>query len=188
MVVCGGVDLAARPYRPTGVAVVKASSDFKFELLHASEVYSNEDIVAYIVKYSPVAVAIDSPLSMPKRGWLREVDYALIRSGFRVLPPAWRAMSELTLRAQRLVKIFENYGIEVIETHPRSSVYSSSCSTVQELLGVLGLNPPRELTRHEADSVVASLVCVYYKSGKALVFKASDGEIALLPRICSQPL
>jgi len=184
MVVCGGLDLAARPHRPTGVAVVRATCDFKLELLYVDEVYSNEDIIASLVKYSPVAVAIDSPLALPKRGSMREVDYALIKSGFRVLPPAWRTMIELTLRAQRLMRIFENYGIEVIETHPRSSVQSSSCGTIQELLGVVGLIPHRELTRHEADSVVASLVCVYYKSGKALVFKASDGEIALLPRIC----
>jgi len=188
MVICGGLDLAARPYRPTGVAVVRATSDFKFEILYVDEVYSNEEIVSSLVKFSPVAVAIDSPLALPRRGGLREVDHALIRAGFRVLPPVWASMRELTLRAQKLMKVLENYGIEVIETHPRSSVKSSSCSSVQELLEVLGINVSRRLTRHEADSIVASLVCVYYKNSKALVFRASNGEIALLPQICQHSL
>ncbi len=188
MVICGGIDLAARPYKPTGVAVIRAISDFKFEILYVSEVYSNEEIVSSLIKFSPVAVAIDSPLALPRRGGLRKVDYELIKAGFRVLPPIWTSMIELTLRAQKLVKVLENYGIEVVETHPRSSVKSSNCNSVEELLEVLGISVFRRLTRHEADSIVASLVCVYYKSNKALVFRASDGEIALLPRICQHSL
>jgi len=184
MVVCGGIDLAARPYRPTGISVVKSTSDLQFEILHVSEVYSDEEIVTTLVRYSPVALAIDSPLALPKRRGLREVDYAVIRAGFRVLPPLWSSMIELTVRAQRLVKVFENYGVEVIETHPRSSIKSSNCSTIHELFSAVKLSIPRRISRHEADSIVASLVCIYYKCGKALVFKASDGEIALLPRIC----
>jgi len=184
MVICGGVDLAARPHRPTGVSVIKATSEFKLEVLYVSEVYSNEEIISSLVKFSPIAVAIDSPLTLPKRGGLREIDRVLIRAGFRVLPPAWRSMTDLTLRAQRLVKILENYGIEVIETHPRSSVKSSNCSSPIELLEVHGIDVSRRLTRHELDSIVSSLVCVYYKSNKALVFQASDGVVSLLPRIC----
>jgi predicted nuclease with RNAse H fold len=185
MVICGGVDLAAKPSRPTGVAVVKATSDFKLEFLFVSEVYSDEEIVNSLVKFGTMTVAVDSPLALPSRSALREVDRLLIKSGFRVLPPAWSPMAQLTLRARRLAKILENYGIEVIETHPRSSIKSSSCSSLQELLGVLGVDLSRRLTRHEADSVVASLVCIYYKSNRALVFRASDGEIVLLPRICA---
>jgi predicted nuclease with RNAse H fold len=184
MVVCGGIDLAAKSYRPTGVAIIKSTSDLHFELLHVSEEYSDEEIVTTLVRYNPVAVAIDSPLALPKKRKLREVDYAVIKAGFRVLPPVWGSMMELTMRAQRLIKVLENYGVEIIETHPRSSIKSSNCSTLHDLFNTVKLNISRRISQHEADSIVASLVCVYYKCGKALVFKASDGEIALLPRIC----
>lgn len=109
-----GIDLAAKEERPTGIAFVNKKRI-------GGIVYTDDDILDFIKEYSPKVVAIDAPLSLPKKGMLRDVERKLIAEGYRVFP-IFGAVRELARRAIALKKKIESkFEIKVIEIHPKSS-------------------------------------------------------------------
>ncbi len=179
MVKVAGLDLRARQDRPSGIAFLQ-----KRRLIFISKVYGDEEILSLLDKYKPKIVAIDSPLSH-SRGF-RRVDRKMIKMGYKVLPPGWPAMRKLVSRAIRLREILERRGVLVIETHPRSSLLSSGCS-IWELMVREGLEQSliRDLSKDEIDALIAALTAYHYMIGDYVSVKDVDGEIILLPRICS---
>lgn len=183
VIYCCGLDLAARERKPSGLTILKI--DNSVELIEIRELYGDSNILAELSKYDRLIVAIDSPLSLPVNNMsYRQVDLELRKMGYRVLPPTWRYMKELTIRAMELTKVLNNRGIVVFETHPRSSLKSSHCNTFEELVNAVDLSVPRDLSIHEVDSVIAAITCVFHVRGRSIVISSVDGSIVLLPKIC----
>ncbi len=175
-----GIDLAGSPRNPSGVAVIEHSRGLR--IVFIGLLYSDEDILGLVERLKPVVAAVDAPLT-PGRGY-RSVDLELIKRGYRVLPPGWRGMRMLYERAVRLAGIMRGMGVEVVETHPRSALKSSGCSDVYRLAEAVGITVNTVLSRDEEDALVASIVALKHGEGGVLVFKACDGEVFLLRRLC----
>ena len=186
MVICAGLDLSVKENKPSGFSIVKSNKRSHVELIVLDKVYSDAEIIDYIEKYNVDIIAIDSPLSIPLNKSYRDVDLKMIKMGFRVLPPTWTYMKQLTMRAIRIVEELKKHSpyIEVIETHPSSCLKSSKCGSFIEFTEKLGITLPSYLDKDEKDAFIASIVGVYYSYGECLIVKASDGFIALLPKIC----
>ena len=181
MVIYCGLDPSASPRKSSGLAFLEPG--FTLLLLLPR---TDQEIIDAVKKYMPKLIAIDSPLSHA-RGY-RKVDILLKKHGYKVLPPGWPAMRKLVNRGIKLKSIFEKLGIKVIETHPRSALRSSNCRSFKDLLGNLGYSEISKiadfLNQDEKDAIIASFVALYYDLGKTVVFRAEDGEVYLLPRIC----
>ncbi len=180
MVAVAGIDPSGSPRRPSGVAVI---IDGRF--VYIGTVFTDREIIDPILGYGARIAAIDSPLSHAP-GY-RRVDIAMKRAGYPVLPPGWRGMRMLVERSLRLADALRRHGVVVIETHPRSALRSSGCSDPGEAAEAMGIEAPRltGLRRDAVDAVVAALVAYAYASGQARVISDADGEIYLLPRLCS---
>jgi len=182
MVIYCGLDPSASPRKSSGLAFLEPGSSLLIFLVR-----TDQEIIDAVKKYMPKIIAIDSPLSHAK-GY-RKVDILLKKHGYKVLPPGWPAMRRLVDRSVRLISIFEKLGIKVIETHPRSALRSSNCKSIEDLLNSLGYSEISRiasfLTQDEKDAIIASFVALYYDLGETVVFRAEDGEVYLLPRICN---
>lgn len=177
--IVGGVDLSGTPKRPTGVAIIREGV-----LIYADKVFYDGEIIDIIKHYSACLVAIDAPLSTAKT--YRKVDLAMKRRGFKVLPPGWRGMRTLTLRAMRIKRILEAMGVKVIETHPSSAIKSSGLYDIVELIrffvevhdwSFMGKG------KDVVDAVIAACVAWSYVQGHSIAVKEIDGEIHLLPQV-----
>jgi len=81
------------------------------------------------------------------------------------LPPRFRSMEKLTLRAVEIVHQFRREGLAVIEVHPASTrkalkILGKDLKIIQEALLKMGLKgdvEKRLLTPHEIDAVTAAL-------------------------------
>ncbi|MCS7107686.1 MAG: hypothetical protein NZ902_06260 [Acidilobaceae archaeon] len=172
----GGLDLAASERRCSGFVLLNRLTR---EAEEARCLFSDEQIVKEIESVGVSVLAVDAPLTDAPR--MREVDRKLISMGFRVLPPSFGAMRELTSRAWR---ISQRLSAEVIETHPRSALKSARVSSVGELLERLGLRSRRELGslgRDERDALIAAVVALCYSLRScSLEIAAGDGKVYLL--------
>jgi predicted nuclease with RNAse H fold len=121
-----GVDLAALPANATGVAAYDGG---RYE---CSTLHGDEEILDFIFNRSPRVVAIDAPLSLPFGRCcfddaccgprkIRTCDRMLVSMGYRVFPPGFSFMKQLTLRGIAIKKRLEARGIKAIEVHPRTT-------------------------------------------------------------------
>jgi len=184
VVTCAGIDLASREDKPSGVSVVKVTEGLDLDLVLVSKALRDNDIVKFVLGYGVKAVAIDAPLSLPMTGYYRQLDLELKRRGFNVLPPSWRYMRELTLRAIKLAEAFTSLGVAVLETHPSSCLKSSGCYSFEALTSTLRIRVPSRISKDEEDSIIAAIVCAFHVQGKSVVVHSKDGSIVLLPRVC----
>lgn len=154
-----GIDLAGKTENPTGWAVWKGRT------VKTSLVYTDNDILEGITSKKPFIIAIDAPLTFPKRGILRRADVEMIKMGYRVFPPSLPAMKMLTERAIRLNKLITEKGYKTIEVHPTSTRKALNMPTkdwrkIQTILKDMGLKGDIEtssLTPHEIDAVTSAL-------------------------------
>ncbi len=123
--VFAGIDLAALPKNQTGACLFN-DSRFACRTLH-----DDDEIIAFIEENHPHVVAIDAPLTLPRGRCcfddsccgtrkIRECDRMLISRGYRVFPPGFSFMKQLTLRGKSLKEKLRGY--ELIEVHPRTSM------------------------------------------------------------------
>ncbi|MCD6242410.1 DUF429 domain-containing protein [Candidatus Bathyarchaeota archaeon] len=177
-----GIDLSASELKPTGWAKIENRT------VKAIQLYTDEEIVETTVKYNPTIVAIDAPLTFPKKGIMRKADREMYRLGYPVFPPLFRTMQKLTARAVKLSEILRMKGLEVIEVHPTSSRKALSMPTkdwrkIQALfkhIGLRGEHERRKLTRHEIDAVTAALTGWLHLHGKTmLVGEPTEGCIVV---------
>jgi predicted nuclease with RNAse H fold len=112
-----GIDLAAKPLNPIGWALLKDSE------ISAKHLFNNKEIVAETVWHAPTLTAIDAPLCLPrdKRQYMREADGEMQGKGYPVLPPRFRFMEKLTLRAEKIALKIKEEGLVIIEVHPVST-------------------------------------------------------------------
>ena len=131
MVRACGVDLAVSRRRCTGYAVVDDEGG-SLTLRKLKCLHSSEEVIEEVATDSPDVVAVDAPLS--GGGRVREVERAMWRSGFKVLPPSMPGMRELARAGEALAKALRSAGFKVVETHPKSALRSSGVSSFGELL------------------------------------------------------
>ena len=148
-----GIDLAVK--RKTAIGVLE-----KYEI-QIVEVYTNEEIINLCSKAK--VVAIDSPLS--HSNGFRNVDKAMIRNGYKVLPPSF--MKKLVDRAIELSKQLGN----VIETHPTSSMKNINMNWKEF-----------HVIKDYVDAAICAAVAMAYDNGCAMEIEANDGKIYLLKK------
>ncbi len=177
-----GIDLAGSAKRPTGIAEIDCQS----MTLRVVKVYDDEEIVKITVTPKPLIVAIDAPLTMPREGYLREVDKFMHKLGLPVLPPLFPGMRRLTERGIKLKSFLEEAGIRVIEVHPRSTlkVLMKKFGKV-DLLEIMRLYSikfsRRRLSKDERDAILAALTAYLYYTNNYREVRARDGTL-ILPR------
>lgn len=187
-----GLDLAGVSKNPSGIATLKDKE------VQASLVYNDNEILEVIEKSQPVIIAIDAPLSLPKSGFSRSADRQMIHHGYRVLPPNFMHMRELTQRAVELNRQITQKGYRTIEVHPTSSrkalqiVPPKEWSTVQEALRQIGLEgdlKARVLATHELDAVTAALTAgLYLKNRTEQIGDEQEGYIIVPKKTCWRTL
>ncbi len=175
-----GVDLVGRPMNPSGFALL---SDQKISM---RLVYSDKEIVELCTRERPALIAIDAPLSLPRRGNLRTADGELIRRGLRVFPPTFAGMRSLTERGINLATDLRTKNLQVIEIHPRTSgvlLFKTPDRRrwVTKLRGK-GVKLKESASEHEIDAAIAALAGALYLQKKTEeVGEAEEGTI-VIPR------
>ncbi|WP_230741567.1 DUF429 domain-containing protein [Methanooceanicella nereidis] len=172
-----GIDLASFPKNQTGVCIYR---DGRFE---CRTLYDDASIFTFIISAAPKVVAIDAPLTLPAGRCcfnddccgtrkIRECDRRLISMGYRVFPPGFSFMKQLTLRGKALREKLEASGTKVIEVHPRTS------------MRILGIDASKEFgkaasTQHEIDACASALTAKLYDEGKCVQVGDSEGMIVI---------
>lgn len=178
-----GIDLARVPKNPTGWAAWKSKE------ISARQLYTDKEIVETTLNYKPTLVAIDAPLSLPRKGLLRKTDIEMHKQGYPVLPPLFRTMEKLTVRAIKIAKEIKKEGVSVLEVHPTSTrkaleIPSKDWKIIQTIFFQMGLKgdlEKRTLTTHEIDAVTASLTGYLYLQGNTeLIGNKEEGYIGIL--------
>jgi len=168
-----GIDLAALPKNPTGMAAYDGHSYF------CQTARSGEEILDFIRQHHPRAIAIDAPLTLPRGRCcfddaccgprkIRECDRSLIKMGFRVFPPGFSFMKQLTLRGRALREQLEQEGFRVIEAHPRTS---------KRILGIEHFEGSHN--EHEDDACAAALTAFLYVQGNCREIGDNEGVIII---------
>ncbi|MEM2282976.1 MAG: DUF429 domain-containing protein [Candidatus Hadarchaeales archaeon] len=154
-----GVDLAGSERRPTGIALLGRT-------LSTKTVHAEEEILEAC--RGAGLVAIDAPLSLPRKGGLRKGDRELIRMGYRVFPPLFSRMRMLTRRGMGLAAKLRREGIRVIEIHPRTSglILFGTEDRRLWLRKLARLGVKRTASEHELDAALAALTGKLYLEGK----------------------
>ena len=176
-----GIDLAGLSKNPTGLALLKGNA------VKTSLIYTDSEILENITRNVPSLIAIDAPLSLPKRGEaFRKADREMVKKGYRVFPPTLPAMKKLTLRAIRLNRLIEENAYKTIEVHPTSTRKAlqmplKNWETIQEILKTLGLKgelETRPLATHEIDAITAALTAtLHLKKQTELIGDEENGII-----------
>jgi len=177
-----GIDLAGTEKNPTGWAL------WKNKVVSTCHLYENQEIFEHLTKFEPILVAIDAPLSLPKRGTMRKADKEMYRHGYPVFPPRFPAMKKLTLRAIGIIQQIKREKLHIIEVHPTSTRKALKISTkdwekIQNIflhVGLKGDMEARVLTPHEIDAVTAALTGYLYLQGKTeLIGDEKEGYIVV---------
>lgn len=176
-----GVDLAGVHFRPTGICFLQ-----RFEA-STSLLYSDEEILDYVLKEKPDLVAIDAPLTLPpgrrsihdlNDSHFRVCDLELKRRGIPFFPITLGPMRSLTERGIELRRKLERLRIQVIEIYPggaqdlwripRARHGIGKLRSGLRQLGIKGLK--KEATAHELDAATGALVGQFFLQGQAQVF------------------
>lgn len=186
-----GIDLTATPTRRSATAFV-----FR-DRASVEGLGGDDEIVRRIAEFDPELVAVDAPLSWPKRRrGLRACDRTVRWLGVGVLPPVLGPMRLLTSRAVALSAELKSAGIEVVEVYPRA---------VQRLMGWVrrGEKPGEEALRrllrtfrvkvevepseHAIDALTCAWVAFMMLSGRAVELGDPEEGTIVLPSACLSP-
>jgi len=177
-----GIDLAGIPKNPTGWTALKNRK------ISACQLYADKEIVETTLNCQPAIVAIDAPLSLPKKGLLRQIDREMHKQGYPVFPPLFRTMEKLTVRAMKIAKEIKKEGTSILEIHPVSTrkaleIPSKDQKRIQTIFLQMDLKgdlEKRTLTTHEIDAVTAALTGYLYLQGETeLIGNEKEGYIAV---------
>ena len=159
-----GVDLAAKPSKCSGFAVIDLSGGGPI-LVKAVCLSGDDSIVSNVDQFKPLVISIDAPLM--RKPFMRDVDKALIRMGSRVFPPNFSWMKELSIRGWRLSVKLMKAGYEVVETHPRSVLMLSGVNDALALLSRLGIEVKVKALRRKdlLDASIAAAVAYCVVNG-----------------------
>ncbi|MFQ5836530.1 MAG: DUF429 domain-containing protein [Candidatus Bathyarchaeia archaeon] len=177
-----GIDLAGAEKNPTGWAL------WKNKEISTCHLHKNQEILEHLTKFEPTLIAIDAPLSLPKKGAMRKADKEMHRRGYPVFPPRFPAMEKLTLRAMKITQQIKREELHIIEVHPTSTrkalkIPTKDWEKIQNIflhMGLKGDLKTRVLTSHEIDAVTAALTGYLHLQGKAeLIGDEEEGYIVV---------
>ena len=179
-----GIDLAGKSKNPTGQAI------WENKEVKATLIYTDNEILEHVIHTRPKLIAIDAPLSLPKKGSLRKADKEMIRRGYRVFPPTLPSMKTLTLRAIKLNKLIAKKGYKAIEVHPTSTrkalnMPSKDWEKIQTILKNIGLKGEIKtcvLTPHEIDAAVAALTAYLHMQGRTEALGDKEEGYIIIPK------
>lgn len=179
-----GLDLAAKPERCSGVAVVDV---FLREVVDLKCLGSDEEILNLLRGFAGSVIAIDAPLTA--RPTMRDVDRLMIKSGLRVLPPNFKWMRQLTLRGYGIMSELKKTGFTVIETHPGSVMKKLGLNNFRELLELLDIRLDRtyKLNKHLEDALIAAAAAYCYLTNCVTAVSSHDGAIYLIASNITYP-
>lgn len=160
-----GLDLAAT--RKSGYCILRNGKSVEFGMLG-----TDDEMLRKIREFKPRVVAIDSPLSLPKKGTMRGIERKMIARGLRVFP-LFPSMKKLARRAISLKRKIAGMGIETIEVHPRSTA---------KVLGIRPEDCPREMNPHERDALLAALTAELFLKRRCEKVGKGKGLMLPLPR------
>ncbi len=171
-----GIDLAGVEKNPTGWAL------WKNKVISTCHLYENQEILEHLTKFEPTLIAVDAPLSLPKKGTMRKADREMYRHGYPVFPPRFPAMKKLTLRAIKIAQQIKREKLHIIEVHPTSTrkalkIPTKDWKKIRNIFIYMGLKgdlETRALTSHEIDAVTAALTGYLYLQEK--IDLIGDGE------------
>lgn len=176
-----GLDLAASPSRCSGYVSLNLKRRLEGELLTAKCLGDDNEIINEVVREEVAVVAIDAPIAPEPT--MRDVDRKMISLGYRVFPPTFSHMRELTRRGWGIYYTLRSMGVAVIETHPRSALLSGGYRDPYEAVHAMGVRVGVRLAGKDLeDALVAALVAAAYVWGVAERVWGSDGVIYLLPK------
>lgn len=185
-----GIDLAAKEQRPTGFCILSESASLKL-------IKEDQALIQEIKAVNPRLIAIDAPLTFPsgrccfelnckcrtKGANLRLADRKLIAKGYRVFPPSFAWMRDLTARGVRLRKLLRKYGYSVIEVHPRTSLLALKWSEadVYEYLKREGYGEVVKAgNKHEFDALICAITAILHLKGETIeVGSKKEGQIVI---------
>lgn len=135
----------------------------------------------------PRVVSIDSPLSLPATGIIRESERELMALRIGVYPCLLPSMRALTHRGIALKVTLESHGLTVIEGFPGAAQDAlgiprkkASPEDLRAGLVHLGLTlPSGPLSHHELDAITAALIGRYYATRRFHAFGA-PGEVPII--------
>jgi predicted nuclease with RNAse H fold len=177
-----GIDLAGVEKNPTGWAL------WKNKVISTCHLYKNQEILEHLTKFEPTLIAIDAPLSLPKKETMRKADKEMYRHGYPVFPPRFPAMEKLTLRAIELTQQIKRKNLRIIEVHPTSTrkalkISAKDWKKIQTIflhMNLKGNLETRALTSHEIDAVTSALTGYLYLQGKTeLIGDEEEGYIVV---------
>lgn len=172
-----GIDLAGDEDNSSGVAILE-ERNIRTDILK-----SDKEIIDLFKSQGPKIIAIDAPLSLPRKGNLREADSELIARGHRVLPPTLGGMRLLTVRGIRLAGALRELKFKVIEVHPRTSGKILFGSKERDdwisKLKRGGWNLESGFNEHEIDSILAAVTGFLYLEKRTEKVGEKEGEIVI---------
>jgi predicted nuclease with RNAse H fold len=177
-----GIDLAGLEKNPTGWAL------WKNKVISTCHLYENQEILEHLTKFEPTLIAVDAPLSLPKKGTMRKADREMYRHGYPVFPPRFPAMEKLALRAIKIAQQIKREKLHIIEVHPTSTrkalkIPTKDWKKIQNIfihMGLKGNLETRALTSHEIDAVTAALTGYLYLQEKTdLIGDGEEGYIVV---------
>ena len=155
-------------------------------ILRFTTLFSDKDILSYVVDANPDIVAIDAPLNLPpgrktlddRNGeHFRPCDRELLKRGIRFFPITLGPMRMLTLRGISLKKKLNRRGFRVVEIYPGAAQDVWGISRKQfglhrlrrgmEAMGIRGLE--KGMNGDELDAVSGAIVGRDFLKGKAEV-------------------
>lgn len=178
IIIC--IDLAGKATNPTGWAMLRNKT------ISTCYLHLDEEIVGHSINCAPKIIAVDAPLSIPKKAFMRKTDKEMQKRGYPVFPPRFPAMEKLTLRAIKIMRELTKRQLKVIEVHPTSTRKALKIPTkdwikIQKIFLQIGLEgdlKTRVLTPHEIDAVTAALTGHLYIQGKTeLIGDRKEGYI-----------
>jgi len=177
-----GIDLAGTPKNPTGWTL------WRNKTILTCHLYTDSEIIKNSTTHQPTIIAIDAPLSLPKKGIMRKADLQMRAHGYRVFPPLLPAMEKLTTRAIEISQKIIKEGFNIIEVHPTSTRKAlkmpiKDWNKVQEVFLNMGLEGDlrnRTLSPHELDAVTAALTGHLHLNRKTqLIGSPKEGYIVV---------
>ena len=181
-----GIDLAGVERNPSGVCYVRGRV-----LVEIGSLYSDDELISWILSRRPTVVAIDAPFGLPRQGKMRDVDSLMKRLGLNPLPPVLEGMRKLVERTVRLIEILQARRVVVLETFPAGVIrvlgyrrkprsFSERYRIATELLRAFGIRRDvslAHLSPHEFDALLCALTAFAYDHGLAIGIRGDEGTV-----------
>lgn len=181
-----GIDLSASENKETGICVLNGKLEAKVFSL-----FKDEKILEFAEKISPNLIAIDAPLTFPKKrkSPFREGEREILKLGIKIFPLNFKSMRNLTKRGNNLFRILKRK-FKVIEVFPHATkeildILATNNKTLEKEISrklkikILKKNP----TIHELDAIISAYTgYLFLKNRTISLGKKSEGQIAIPKR------